>query len=93
MRRHANVKMGRLLNMSGLVILLVTGASCPTLHGLPSHCVTKAEWPRYGEVAVSKRGIFKPDADDQPTQHRELAGRVSYLEGRCIGINALRNDR
>ncbi len=67
--------------------------SCVTLgSNNPAHCVTKAEFPNYSAVAMSKIEIHQPDLNGRATEHVEYAERVSYLEGRCKGINALRDE-
>jgi len=67
--------------------------SCASLGtGKPAHCVTKQEFPNYTAVAASKIEIHEPDLNGVPTEHVEYAARVSQLEGRCVGINALRGE-
>ncbi len=76
-----------------LVTLTMTLSSCPRMmFGKPRHCVTKAEWRGYGQVAQQKREIHKPDASGAPTEYVQYAGRTSELEKVCKEINAYRGE-
>ncbi len=76
-----------------LAISMMMLASCGTPGtGKPAHCVTKEQFPNYYKVARSKLEIHKPDMNGAATQHIEYASRVAQLEGRCQGINALRDE-
>ena len=54
----------------------------------PHRCRTKAEWANYGQVALEKRVIFAPDANNQPTRFDATADRIDYLEAECLALNA-----
>lgn len=80
------------MSTSAWVISTMMLASCVTIHSTtPAHCVTKDEWPNYAEVARQKYEIHKP-VNGRPTENIEYAERVSMLEGRCLGINAIRGE-
>ncbi len=67
--------------------------SCASLGtSKPAHCVEKVEWFNYADVVRSKREIHEPDSNGVPTKHVDYALRTSYLEARCKGINALRDE-
>ena len=76
-----------------LAISTMMPMSCASLGtSKPAHCITKIEFPNYALVAASKRATHKPDMNGVPTEHVEYAARVAQLEGRCVGINALRGE-
>ena len=54
--------------------------------------MTIEEWPRGENVTESRRIVHEP-VDGVATYHADLAARFFYLEGRCLGINAIRDER
>lgn len=77
------------------MICAMMSASCAskTPPGLPEHCDTKDEWPRYEEAAREKAVIHKPDENGVPRRYRAYAARTAYLEGVCKGINEFRGEK
>ena len=70
----------------------MTMLSCETFRGAPKHCVTKSEHFLYADVVASKRAIHEYDENGVASKHTAYADRVAYLEGRCVGINAIRGE-
>ena len=88
---NGSTKRSTITILSAISLMMLP--SCATLGtGKPGHCMTKAEFPNYAAVAKSKRAIHRPDLNGVPTKHVEYAARVAQLEGRCKGINALRDE-
>jgi hypothetical protein len=59
---------------------------------MPRHCVLPTEYKQAPLVDAQRITIFQPDPNGEATQFREFAYRDDYLESRCRGINAFRNE-
>jgi hypothetical protein len=56
--------------------------------------VTKNEYAQAPLVAAQKVHIFQYDEETgKPGRFDELAYRIDYLEARCRGINAFRDEK
>ena len=58
----------------------------------PRHCTTEDEWHNIESVDREMLAVFDPN-DDGVNPWPYLYDRYDYLESRCGGINAYRNER